>query len=50
MRDHIGNEEIKKPTTVQRITTHRCRSDYADMDMSDVEMKAIPPEQYWTWR
>ena len=49
LREHKRNEEIREAATVQPIATHLARSDYAGMDMSDVEMKAIPPEQCWTW-
>ena len=43
MREHKRNEEIREAETVKPIATH------LGMDMSDVEMKAISPEQCWTW-
>ena len=43
LREHKRNEEIREAETVQPIAT------YLGMDMSDVEMKAIPPEQCWAW-
>ena len=46
---HKRNEEIREAATVQPIATHLMQKRLRWMDMSDVEMKAIPPEQCWAW-
>ena len=51
LREHNINEEIMDSAKVQPIATHLIQKRLRWYGhMSDVEMKAISPEQCWTWR